>query len=601
MLEHGMSSTPPNQLELTNLKKNPLLFYIRANKRSFALGLFFLLITNGLDGLSPLILKMGIDQISTHANAQTLAKTALLFFATMSGLSFTRFCWRTFFGRYHTLAAEDLRNRIFVHLSRMGPNFFHKNPVGELMSLITNDVQSFRQGIGSGVLILVDSVSITCIILPLMVMMNPSWTWKTLIFLPLVPLIIWRVTELIFSSYKIQQEHLSELAGDTQEIIAGIRVIKSFAKEQTKLGIYNNISKKYQLSSNKTAQFDALFGPVMEFGVASGSVILLFLAADDVLSGAVTVGTLVAFQRYIGKMVWPMTALGLGLSQFKKGMASFSRIKEVLDKQTDIPDLGRHEIKTFESLEVKNLSYRFPGTDYEVLKNISFEVRPGETVGLVGPVGSGKTTLLYLLNRLYPLESGAILINGHPIEQITQRSLHSQLALVPQEAFLFSDSIHENITFSPEEIDDAPEAPSSLESARDWAKVVDIENEIESLPQKYASQLGERGVNLSGGQKQRLTIARGLMVRAPLIMLDDSLSAVDTKTEKSIQDRLKSNSQQAQAKIIVSHRLTSIENADKIIVLKDGQIEAIGTHHELLTSSKTYMGLAALQSEGKHE
>lgn len=598
----SQKNEPLDPFSEAKLKKNPLLFYIRANKRAFSLGLFFLLLTNSLDAVSPLILKKGIDQISNRSSSNEILGTAFVFLGTMLALSFTRYCWRTFFGKYHTLAAEDLRNRLFTHLSRMGPHFFHKNPVGELMSLITNDVQSFRQGIGPGILILVDSVSLTCIILPLMITLNSTWTWKTLVFLPLVPLVIWKVTNLIFSSYKKQQEHLSELAGDTQEMISGIRVIKSFAQEDTKLSIYNHMSKKYQLSSNKTSQFDALFSPVMEFGVASGSVILLFLAADDVLSGAATVGTLVAFQRYIGKMVWPMTALGLGLSQFKKGMASFSRIKEVLDQKTDIPDLGSIDIKNFDSLRVRNLSYRFPDSDFQVLKNISFDISPGETVGLVGPVGSGKTTLLYLLNRLYPSEPGKILVNGHPIESISQRSLHSQIALVPQEAFLFSDSIQDNINFSSDlEATSEFENLDHIDAVRDWAKVVDIESEIESLPQKFASQLGERGVNLSGGQKQRLTIARGLMVRAPLIMLDDSLSAVDTRTERAIQDRLKNNQEKKQAKLIVSHRLTSIESADKIIVLKEGEIEAIGNHQELLKTSVTYQKLAALQSEAGHE
>jgi ATP-binding cassette, subfamily B, multidrug efflux pump len=582
--------------DISKLKKNPLLFYIRANKRSFILGMIFLLITNFLDAVSPLILKMGIDQVTTQVSSKELLKTVTIFFLAMAGLAFTRFCWRTFFGRYHTLAAEDLRNRLFRHLGTMGPNFFHKNPVGELMSLITNDVQSFRQGIGGGVLVLVDAVTITAIILPVMFMMNAAWTWKTLIFLPLVPVVIWKVTEMIFSSYKIQQDQLSELAGNSQEIVSGIRVIKSFSQEQTKLAIYNKISRKFEGSSNSTAMYDALFSPVMEFGVASGSVILLFLAADDVLSGVVSIGTLVAFQRYIQKMVWPMTALGLGLSQFKKGMASFSRIRNVLDQETDVPNAGTIELKTFESLQVKNLSYRFPGSQHQVLKNISFSIAPGETVGLVGPVGSGKTTLLYLLNRLYPSEPNQIFVNGHSIEKIEQRSLHSQLVLIPQEAFLFSDTIHDNIHF----IENSVLTGQDLhEQVRDWARVVDIESEIESLPMKFESHLGERGVNLSGGQKQRLTIARGLVVRAPLIMMDDSLSAVDTKTEKSIQDRLNQSHGRRQSKLIVSHRLTSVESADKIIVLREGEIEAMGTHQELLKISPTYSGLALLQEENE--
>ncbi len=552
----------------------------------------FLIITNTIDGLYPLVLKKGIDQISGKVSIHDVAKTAALFFAMMTGLAITRFCWRTFFGKYHTLAAEDLRNRLFQHMAQMGPNFFHKNSIGELMSLITNDVQSFRQGIGSGVLVLVDAVTIVCVVLPLMIMMNPGWTVKTLVFLPLVPFIIWKLTKLIFTNYKVQQDDLSELSGISQEIVAGIRVIKSFAQERTRLSIYNRMSKKYELSSNHTAITDALFMPVMEFGVASGSVILLFIAAPDVLSGAATIGTLVAFQRYIQKMVWPMTALGLGLSQYQKAMASFSRMKNLFDQKTDIPDNGTLELKNFDGLKVQNLSYQYPGSQSWALRNLNFEIKKGQTIGLIGPVGSGKTTLLYLLNRLYPSENGSILINGVSIEQISQRSLHTQLVLVPQEAFLFSDTIIDNVAYAENE--------DNLEGVKDWTRVVDIDKEIESLPQKFHSYLGERGINLSGGQKQRLTIARGLMVKAPFIMLDDSLSAVDTKTEKSIQDRLDSKGKAKQTKLIVSHRLTSVEKADQIIVLKNGEIEAIGNHSELLLKSPTYSRLAEIQGV-RHE
>jgi len=568
--------------------------------------MFFLLITNVIDGLYPLVLKKGIDQISNRIPINEISKTAALFFLMMSGLALTRYCWRRYFGTYHSLAAEDLRNRVFQHLTKMGPNFFHKSSIGELMSLITNDVQSFRQGIGNGVLILVDSVTITCVILPLMIMMNPMWTLKTLVFLPLVPLIIWKLTRLIFSNYKLQQDSLAELSGISQEIVAGIRVIKSFAQEKTRLKLYNRASKEFEWSSNRTARVDALFMPVMEFGIATGSVILLFIATPDVLSGVASIGTLVAFQRYIQKMVWPMTALGLGLSQYQRAMASFSRIKELFAQKSDIPDEGCFELKSFESLKVQNLSYRYPGRENFVLKNINFEIRQGQSVGLVGPVGSGKSTLLYLLNRLYPVESDKILINGTSIEKISQASLHSQFVLVPQEAFLFSESIRDNIAID--------EARVKHESIKYWARVVDIDHEIESLPAKFESQLGEKGVNLSGGQKQRLTIARGLIVRAPFVMLDDSLSAVDTKTEKSIQERLNKSSpnehsiepshhqlppEQAReprrTKLIVSHRLSSVVKADQIIVLRHGEVEAIGTHDELLKKSKTYLRLAEIQ------
>ncbi len=570
------------------LEQHPLPHYIRKELPYFSLGMFFLLITNTADALYPLILMKGIDQIAAGLPMSEVAPTALLFFGTMALLSVTRYLWRVFFGTYHTRAAEDLRNRIFHHLTTMGPQFFKKNPIGELMSLIANDVQSFRQAIGSAVLILVDGFSIILIVLPLMLWMQPQWTWKTLIFLPVVPFLIWKVTRLIFARYKVEQDRLSELSGYSQETVAGIRVIKSFAQEENFLGRYNVISRIFEKACNQVASVDSMFSPVMQFGVASGTVILFFIAGPDVVSGAATIGTFVAFQRYIQKMVWPMTALGMGFSQYQKGMASFSRIKNVLLQNTDIPDEGSVEIKDFESLEVRNLDFQFPEASLPALKNISFQIKAGEKIGLVGPVGSGKTTLLHVLNRLYPASRGSILVNGIDLQDITQRSLHMQMAFVPQEPFLFSESIAENMNLGREDQIDHEEVSH-------WARVVDIHSEIENLPHQFQAELGERGVNLSGGQKQRLTIARGLMTRAPVIMLDDSLSAVDHKTEKTIQEQMSGQLDRKKTQVIVSHRLSAIENADQIIVLQQGEIEAIGRHQDLIVSSPTYRHMAEIQ------
>jgi ATP-binding cassette subfamily B multidrug efflux pump len=434
----------------------------------------------------------------------------------------------------------------------------------------------------------VDGVSIIAVVLPLMIWLEPNWTWKVLILLPTVPFLIWKVTGLIFKRYKIQQDKLSELSGISAEIVAGIRVIKSFAQEKSKLAFYNSSSQRYEESCNRVSRVDSLFGPVMQFGVASGTVILLFVGGHDVFTGAATLGTFVAFQRFIGKMVWPMTALGMGLSQVQKGLASFSRIRHVLEQASDIPDNGQVDIKDFESLKVKNLSYQFPENDSPTLKSISFEIKRGEKVGLVGPVGSGKTTLLHLVNRLYPAPHGTIFVNDLGIEEITQRSLHLQMALVPQEPFLFSDTVSENMAMGLNE-------KAAEDEIKHWAQAVDIHNEIEDLPQKFQSQLGERGVNLSGGQKQRLTIARGLMTRAPMIQLDDSLSAVDHSTEKIIQQQLVDNLTGKKTQLIVSHRLSAIQDADQIIVLNRGEIEAIGTHQVLLQKSQTYKKMAEIQ------
>ncbi|MNK11909.1 putative multidrug resistance ABC transporter ATP-binding/permease protein YheI [compost metagenome] len=578
----------------STLHKRPLWYYIRNNPRAFSLGMFFLLITNALDGVYPLVMKKAIDQIEAQASMSDITKTCILFFCLMTGLAITRFGWRVNFGRFHTYAMEHIRQKIFRHLTSLGPTFFQKNQVGELMSLITNDVQSFRQAIGPGLLIIADGVIIIAVVLPIMISLNWSWTWKTLIFLPLVPLLIWKVMKLIHQNYKVQQDRFSELTGVAQETIGGIRVIKSFAQEDNRTKVFNAVSGAFEKACNKVARVDALFIPVMEFGVTSGSVILLFVAKDDIYSGAVTIGTFVAFHRYIQKMVWPMTALGMGLSYFQKGYASFGRIKTVLQTETDIPDSGNHVLSHFEKLEFKNVSFRYPGSAVYALKNVSFVLKRGENLGIMGPVGAGKTTLLHLLTRMYPLEEGQILVNNLPIESVTQESLRRTFLLVPQEAFLFSESISENVSFGLPDLAPSPEVQRMTD-------IVDLSREIDSLPMKFSSQLGERGVNLSGGQKQRLTIARGLIMKTPVLVLDDSLSAVDTRTEQAIEEELGKESS-SMSRIIVAHRLSSLKNVDKLLILKDGAVEAFGTYEEVLALSPTFQRTVAIQgSERSHD
>lgn len=569
------------------------LFCIRTHPRAFAIGIVSLFITNFLDAIYPLILKKGIDQIEANVNFNEITKTSILFLVIMASLSVTRFAWRMGFGYFHTFSAEIIRKRLFNHISYLSPRFFQKNPVGELMSLMTNDVQSFRQAIGPGLLILADGFIIIAIVLPIMLGLNASWTWKTLIFLPAVPFIIWYVMKLIHSRYRLQQDKFSELTGMAQETVGGIRVVKSFALENKRIELFNQLSSSFEKSCNSVARVDSLFGPVMEFGVASGSVILLFIAKDDLYSGAVSIGTFVAFHRYISKMVWPMTALGMGLSMFQKGFASFDRMKEVLATQTEVPDIGQKVLEKFETLEFKNVSFAYNEKSPYILQNINFKIHSGETIGLIGPVGTGKTTMINLICRFYALSEGQILVNNTPIEEYTLHSLRKIFVTIPQEAFLFSDSIKDNITFG---LDQAAE----FEQIQRMTEIVDIKNEVISLPQGFDSQLGERGVNLSGGQKQRLTLARGLITRAPVLILDDSLSAVDTKTELAINNELQQY--HGQTRLIIAHRLSTLKNADKIIVLKDGQIEAMGSHNELMSTSETYQTITSMQNtEANHE
>lgn len=556
--------------------------------------MFFLLITNLLDGLYPLLMKVALDQIESKADLSNIGRTCLILFALMTGLALSRLGWRIFWGKYHTFAAEHLRTKLFSHITSLSPRYFQKNPVGELMSLITNDVQSFRQAIGPGVLILVDGVTIILVILPIMISLNWDWTWKSLILLPLVPFLIWKVTRQIFVNYKILQDKFSELTGISQETVGGIRVIKGYAQEENRIKLFNSVSSLFEKACNKVAKFDSIFVPVMELGVTSGSVILLFAAQEDLFAGTVTIGTFVAFQRYIQKMVWPMTALGLGLSQFQKGFASFARIRQALETEVDVQDSGSLKLEKFEKLEFKNVSFTYPEAQVPALKNISFVLKSGESLGIMGAVGAGKSTLINLIVRLYQPDFGQILINDIPIENYTLKSLRSIFSIVPQDSFLFSASVSDNLNFGLK--DSAP-----MDHIESMIRTVDLTQEIETLPHKINSELGERGVNLSGGQKQRLTIARALMMQSPVVILDDSLSAVDTKTEKLIESKI-STPENRRSRIIVAHRLSSIQTVDKILILRDGQVEAFGSRTEVEATSKVFANVISIQeNEAPHE
>ena len=575
----------------SDLLKNPLWFYIRRNKKYFTLGMIFLLITNGLDAAYPLILKKIIDLVTQKAAFKEVLLSSSMLLALFLTLACTRYLWRSFFGAYHTDSAEHLRQVLFAHLTKMDPRFFQKNSVGELMSLTMNDVQSFRMGIGSAILILVDGVLIAAFIIPFMIFLSWSWTWKTLVFMPLVPFFIKYVTALTHKYFKISQEKLASWSGFAQESISGIKVIKSFVLEDHRKRAYNYESQQVETSTNKTTFIDSFFSPVMDFGVASGCAILLFVSSSDILTGVATVGSLVAFQRYIIKMTWPMTALGLGISQYQKGMASFSRIKEILLSKPEVEDIGTKNITEFSSLEIRNLTFSYGenADDRNVLNNISFKILKGQSIGIVGPVGSGKSTLLNILSHFYAIPEETIFLNDIDIKKLNLHSLRKNIILVTQEPFLFSESIMDNAK-ARVDIEDS-KVISALSKT-------DIYDELMQLPSGIKSELGERGVNLSGGQKQRLSLARGLLrSQSSLILLDDVLSAVDKNTEKNLIENLNGLNT---PKIIVSHKISAVKNCDFILVLKDGVIQNKGTHQELLSLDSYYREIYNLQ-EGSNE
>lgn len=555
--------------EMLELRERPFFHYIKTFPRPFFKGLVFLLITNSFDAVWPLIFKNVLDGIQKKFPPSQLAMTLILFFTVMASLAWTRFFWRWHFSQFHLEVQENLRWRLWDKLCRLSQNYFQKTPVGEVMSHLVQDVQSFRQGVGPGLLILFDGVTIILLVLPLMLWLNWSWTLKTLSVLPLVPLIIWRLNLKIEKLYKTQQDRFAALTAFCQESVQGIRVIKSFAQENKRHEQFQQISRDFLMDSQRLSFYEALFYPCMELGVSIAAIILIYIAQDDMLAGMATVGTFLAFHRYLSKLMWPLTAIGLGSTYIQKSRASFERIKKLIDEKSLVSETeSARELRDWKSIRFDKVSFTYPGQVQKALDGVSFTINHGEHLAIIGSVGSGKSTIVQLLLRLYPTTEGQIYIDDVPIEAFSLSSLRAQITLVPQEVFLMSDTIINNLRYGNEQV--------TLEETQHILKQVQIFSEVESLKEGVESMLGEKGVNLSGGQKQRLSLARGLVRSSSLLILDDVLSAVDVTTERSLLEVL-NQEKSRQSLLIITHRMSGLKNIDRVLVLKSGKVLAFGT------------------------
>lgn len=571
--------------------KRPFRYYIKKYPRLVLLGTLWLFLTNLMDSLVPMLTGMTIDKIRGDRPLSEIGEMIGWIFAVIAGLSIFRYLWRIYWATFHHTVAEDLRNRLFDRMSYLGPSFFRPRKIGQLITLISNDVNSFRMGIGPGLLVLLDGIFLILLILPQMIWISPTWTWQTLVLMPFVPKLVQWVLGQLHGAYHARQARFADMSGSAQEIVSGIRVIKSFAQEHHQTQQFNIHSGAFRSSCNRVAFWDAFFGPALELPVALGSVILLLLGTPMVIAGQVTIGQFFAFYQYIQRMIWPMSAIGIGLGHMQEGRASFRRIQEVLEFEEDVPDSGEVEIAELKSLEVRDLTFHYPGTVQPALDRLSFRINEGECLGIVGATGSGKSTLIEVLTRQYAVPTGTILINGISVEKIKLSSLRRLIGVVPQEAFLFSRKVGENVALGLD--------TWKLDDVRDATQCVRLDREIETWPGAYDALVGERGVNLSGGQKQRLTLARAIICGYPLVILDDALSAVDAHTEEQILERLQGELKKTTS-IVVSHRLSAVRGADKILVLRSGSMEAFGGHPEVLVQSTTYRTLAELQDKAAH-
>jgi ATP-binding cassette subfamily B protein len=544
------------------------------------------------------LLKISVDVVTGDRPA-TLLKWAVLGYVGTSVLqAIGRYGWRMYLVRASMFSGRDLRKSFAQHLFGLSQSFFDRRPIGELMSLATSDVEAVRMMLGAGLLTLADSIFYFMTVPVAMFLLSPKLTLLAFMPLPIIPWLVMRNEREIHQRYDRVQEQFSRISSMTQESLNGVRVLKAFAQEELQTERFKKECNRLLDLNLRLARVQTSFGPTLDFTMSLGMVLLLFVGGRELIqngdaAGALTLGTFVAFQRYIQKMVWPMAALGMALSTYQRSVSSAKRLNEVFQIQTDVPDSRApldHRVpagfsptgwKTEGRIELRNLSFRFPGTDKQVLNGLNLTIEPGERVALVGSIGSGKSALLSLIPRLYPVTEGMLYIDGIDVNRWDLQELRKQVGYVSQDVFLFSETVLENLAYSLHS-EKYPDLFSQVEPKTRRAQVHD---DILGLVDGYQTRVGERGVNLSGGQKQRLTIARALVKEPSILVLDDALSSVDVRTEEKIMQGLKSRSGR-NTELIAAHRISTIHDADAIVVIERGQIIQKGTHAELLMDSQ---------------
>lgn len=499
-----------------------------------------------------------------------------------------RFIWRYGFWGASVKVETDLRSRMFDHCKDLSQQYYQQNKVGNLMSLFTNDLETVQDCFGWGVMMFCDAVIQGMLALFKMARMN-----IVLAFLSLIPMILLLVGGFILDKYltlkwEERQEAFSALSDFSQESFAGIAVIKAFVKEGKELLAFRKLNKDSEKVNVEFTRLSVMLDICVTVFVESVICVILGYGGYLVHRGTFNAGQLVEFIGYFNAIVWPIMAVSQLIGMSSRGKASLKRIGELLDAKIDVKDAEDvsdvSEIKG--EIEFKNLTFRYPGADYDALHNVSFKINAGENVGVIGRTGAGKTTIVDLILRTYNVPDGTVFIDGKDINSLPIRTVRRSAAYVPQDNFLFSDTIENNISF-------ATDGGSDDDIVR-AAEMSDVHDNIIEFTDGYKTVLGERGVTVSGGQKQRISIARALMKNAPILILDDSVSAVDVKTEKKILDNLRSL-RAGKTTILIAHRVTTIENMDKIIFVDDGAVLDVGTHEELYERCREYRITVDLQ------
>jgi ATP-binding cassette subfamily B protein len=544
----------------------------------------------------PWLLRLAVDALgSPDATAAGIAGyAALIVVAALLGGA-ARYGMREILNGVSRRIECDLRADFFRHLLRLDAGFFGRMRTGDIMSRATNDTLAVRQAIGPAVMYAANTTVMTAFALTLMLWISPVLTGLVLVPMLALPPVVLGFGRVIHRRFQRIQEQFSALSTRAQENLTGVRLVRAYVQEEDQVARFRAMNREYMDRNLHLVRIEGLFHPTLGLLTGVAMVILLWSGGVRVMAGTLSVGDLIALVFYVNLLAWPMIALGWVVNLFQRGEASMGRINEILRAEPEVvPGRGRSAEGIQGRIEFRDVTFRYPGTTRDVLEGVSFTVEPGETVAVVGATGSGKSTLVSLLPRLHDPTAGEILLDGVPLRDYDPESLRARMGVVPQDAFLFSETIGSNIGLGLDETGPREEAGGPDPRVLRAAEIAQLHEQVSEFPSGYGTWLGERGINLSGGQKQRATLARAIAREPAILVLDDALSSVDTQTEARILSGLASVLA-GRTSFIVSHRATAVQHADRILVLEDGRLVEEGTHESLRAEGGVYAALLRRQ------